>query len=142
MSEVPPAEDPIALLRAQVRAATDAAERLVREAAASGPPPTGAPGPPPPGAPNGIGAMPPPGTIPASGWDAPGSHADAAGELQALGRLFDTVRALLPEDLQRQVTELIRQLLLVLRALIDWAVTRIETGPRGRSVEVEDIPIA
>jgi DNA-binding HxlR family transcriptional regulator len=51
------------------------------------------------------------------------------------------VRELLPDELQQQVTELIRQLLLVLRALIDWAVARIERGPRGRETEVEDIPI-
>jgi DNA-binding HxlR family transcriptional regulator len=52
------------------------------------------------------------------------------------------VRELLPEDVQEQVTELIRQLLLVLRAMIDWAVARIERGPRGREIQVEDIPIA
>jgi hypothetical protein len=51
------------------------------------------------------------------------------------------VRDLLPEDIQRQITELMRQLLLLLRAVIDWAVSRIEGGPRGRDVQVEDIPI-
>jgi len=30
---------------------------------------------------------------------------------------------------------------LLLRALIDWAVSRIEGGPRGRDVQVEEIPI-
>ena len=80
--------------------------------------------------------------MPESGWDAPESHREAASELQALGRLFAMVRELLPEDVQEQVTELIRQLLLVLRAMIDWAVARIERGPRGREIQVEDIPIA
>jgi hypothetical protein len=173
MTDQPRPDDPIELLREQIRVATDAAERLVREAglppeppgsarsqgAEQGPrgqQPTGGPPsdrdptppgppqrrPPPPGPPPSGPPPPRPGSIPERGWDAPDSHRDAASELQALGKLFATVRELLPEDLQEQVTELIRQLLLVLRALIDWAVARIERGPRGSEVRVEDIPIA
>jgi hypothetical protein len=161
MTERPQSDDPIELLREQIRAATDAAERLVREAAPpragpaqpAGPPPD--PGsssgsqPPGSGSPSGSrppgGSGPPPpraGQTPPSGWDSPDAHREAATEIEALSKLFSTVRDLLPEDIQRQITELIRQLLLLLRAIIDWAVSRIEGGPRGRDVQVEDIPIA
>jgi hypothetical protein len=77
---------------------------------------------------------------PRAGWqEARGDG--AADELAALARLLDALRALLPAELQAQVTDLIRQLLIVLRALIDWAVTRLEADGRGREVEVWDIPI-
>lgn len=139
MTEPAPTDEPIERLREQIRAATDAAERLVREAGGASPPPPPPPPPPPrPGERPGAAGR----ETPASGWEVPDRHADAASELRALSSLFATVRELLPEELAQQVTELIRQLLLVLRALIDWAVTRIERGPPGRDLRVEEIPIA
>ncbi|GAC1488265.1 MAG: hypothetical protein NVS1B9_08500 [Solirubrobacteraceae bacterium] len=81
----------------------------------------------------------PPGTIPPAGWEP--LRADAASELQALAQLFGTLRELLPADLQQQVTDLIRQLLILLRSLIDWAVSQIDGGVRGQEYEIEDIPI-
>ena len=62
--------------------------------------------------------------------------------MQALVALLESLRDLLPPELREQVTELVRQLLLVLRALIDWLVDRLERGPRGATPEVEDIPIS
>ena len=49
---------------------------------------------------------------------------------------------MLPEDIQRQVTEIVRQLLLLVRALIDWWIARMDREGRGRDVAVQDIPIA
>jgi hypothetical protein len=51
---------------------------------------------------------------------------------------------MVPPELWQQIRELIRQLLLLIRAIIDWWVDRIEgsPGPRGAAPEVEDIQIS
>lgn len=51
----------------------------------------------------------------------------------------DDARRELPAGLQEQLTALLRELLLTLRALIDWYLERLERGPR--KPRVEDIPI-
>ena len=61
-------------------------------------------------------------------------------ELEALVGLLRTLRELAPAELQQQLTETIRQVLLLLRALIDFWVERLE-APRSEAVEVEDIPV-
>ena len=53
---------------------------------------------------------------------------DARDELDAL-------------ELQQQVSDVIRQVLLLLRAVIDYWVDRLD-APRPAEVEVQDIPIA
>jgi hypothetical protein len=57
----------------------------------------------------------------------------------ALFVLLDGVRRAAPRDLQDQVTNLIREFLLTLRALIDWYLERLDRGPR--EPEIEEIPI-
>ena len=61
-------------------------------------------------------------------------------ELEALVGLLRTLRELVPSELQQQMTETIRQVLLLVRALIDFWVERLE-APRPETVEVQDIPI-
>ncbi len=117
--------DPLAGLRDQIHTLTEAAERLVRDvgAAAGRPDPAASPSPP-----------------PAAGW-----HQTAAGEaepeLEGLVRLLELLGEILPTELHAPLIDLIRELLILLRALIDWAVARLEAPARGREVEVEDIPI-
>jgi hypothetical protein len=65
---------------------------------------------------------------------------EAADELDALVALLRTLRELVPPELQQQVTEVSRQVLLLVRAVIDYWVDRLDT-PRGTAVRVEDIPI-
>jgi hypothetical protein len=65
---------------------------------------------------------------------------EAADELDALVALLRTLRELVPPELQQQVTEVTRQVLLLLRAIIDFWVDRLD-APRGGAVEVEDIPV-
>jgi hypothetical protein len=65
---------------------------------------------------------------------------EAADELDALVALLRTLRELVPPELQQQVTDVIRQVLLLVRAVIDYWVDRLDT-PRGTAVRVEDIPI-
>ena len=63
-------------------------------------------------------------------------------ELDALVGLLRVLRELVPPELQEQVTDVIRQVLLLLRAIIDFWVQRLE-APRGGGggVEVRDIPV-
>lgn len=68
-----------------------------------------------------------------------------AREAQALVGLLQTLRDVVPPELWQQIRELIRQLLLLIRAIIDWWVDRIEPGPsapRGAAPPVEDIEIS
>jgi hypothetical protein len=110
---VPEPADPLDDLRARVRATQEAAERIMQDA------------------------------VPPRGWAVPpGSASDATSEMQALVALLQSLRDVLPPELREQVTALVRQLLLVLRALIDWLVDHLEHGPRGAEPQVEDIPIA
>jgi hypothetical protein len=133
MPEPPAAEDPLATLRTHVRSAQQAAERLARQAQ-RGPDERAQARPDPPRPPNG-------GTPP-SGWHADDPESQASGELQALAELLESLRALLPDELREQVNDLVRQVLLVLRAIIDWMVGRLEREGPGREIEVEDIPIS
>jgi signal transduction histidine kinase len=62
-------------------------------------------------------------------------------ELDALVGLLRALRELVPPELQQQVTDVIRQVLLLLRAVIDFWVERLEAPRAGGEVEVQDIPI-
>jgi hypothetical protein len=53
--------------------------------------------------------------------------------------LLDALRRAAPRELDEQLTRLIREFLLTLRALIDWYLERLDK-PR-REPEIEDIPI-
>jgi hypothetical protein len=143
----PPAEgeDPLAALSERLRAAQETADRLVREATraatmAGADPATDVPGEDPPGPADGAsgGRRPPP-----RGYATPGGQAagSSAGDIQALAALLDLGRTLLPPELRAQIAELIREILLLARALIDWYLERVEES-RKPSVEVQDIPIS
>ena len=129
MADPAGAEDPLAVLREHVRSAQQAAERLAARAGVARDEGAGATGP---------GGPEPP--TPPSGWSAD-SDRETAAELRALIDLVESLRGLLPDELREQLTELIRHLLLLLRAIIDWLVARIERDSPGREVEVQDIPI-
>jgi hypothetical protein len=60
-------------------------------------------------------------------------------DVSALFALLDALRRLIPPELQAQFAALQRELLLTVRALIDWYLERLEQ--RSRPVQVEDIPI-
>ena len=114
-----PETDPFDELRARIRSTADAAERLSFEAAAG-----------------------------AAGGHDDGRRAraadDATHEAQALVALVQLLRDLLPEELRRQVTELIRQVLVLVRAVIDYYLARLEPGAErapAAPVVVEDIPL-
>jgi len=110
------ADDPLERLRAQVEAAHEAAQRVAEEAAAE---------------------------IPPAGYAVPGERADAGQdnpEMRALVGLIELVRDLVPADMQQQLVDLIRELLVLARAIIDLIVSRLERR-RAAEAEVEDIPL-
>ena len=81
------------------------------------------------------------GEVPRQGWATPDDGRAAAQEIQALVAVLGTLRELVPPELQQQVTDLIRQVLLLVRAILDHVIERLEPE-RGGEPEVEDIPIA
>jgi hypothetical protein len=119
--------DPLEELSRRVRAAQDAADRVIAQAGAA----TRA------GA-AGSGDRPP-----ARGYAGPGGEErdGRSAEARALLGLLDLGRGLMPAELRHALGDLVRELLLLLRALIDWYLERLELR-RREPVEVEDIPIS
>ena len=133
-------EDPLDALRDRVRSTQDAVERLADEAAQAAREATGA------GPEAGAGESEEgerrSGRPPRNGYAVPGGGGDqSTRELQALVALLDVVRGLIPRELAEQLTDLVRELLLLVRALIDWYLDRLELR-RRTPLEVEDIPIS
>ena len=63
-------------------------------------------------------------------------------DLSALTGLMDLARSSLPPDLQRQLQQALRELLIALRAVLDYSIDRLEPGPEPPPATVEDIPIS
>jgi hypothetical protein len=79
--------------------------------------------------------------VPPGGWEAPGAaRGGAFPDLSALLALVDAARGALPPELARQLADALRELLLALRAVIDYSVARLER-PAPAEPEVEDIPV-
>lgn len=127
MTDEPPTDDPFAELRARIQDAKDAAERLHREtdgarsAAASG--------------------------APLRGWATPGDRQERADDVRALAELMGSLRDLVPDEFLHNLNDLVRQLLLLARAIIVWAIERITPEPAAPPTsapsgpDVEDIPV-
>jgi hypothetical protein len=86
----------------------------------------------------------PPGEGYAPNWDWQSEfeeHARRPGlpDLAPVFALLDALRRLIPPELQHQFEALQREVLLTLRALIDWYLERLDR--RARVTPVEDIPI-
>jgi hypothetical protein len=116
-------QEPLRRLEERLSRASEAAERLISEAAR-----TGEPGRPPP-----------------AGWQAPGQQEPAEGvrpgsELEPLLRAVHALRELIPPEVLERITAAIREVLLALRSLIDFYVERLERKPE-EPVEVQEIPI-
>lgn len=78
---------------------------------------------------------------PAAGWQSPEEDARNSGrELELLLGIVASLRDLVPAELQQRLAEALRELLLAIRALIDWYLERVERR-RAEPSEVQDIPI-
>src|SRR4051812_11473701 len=105
----PDPADPLSDLRDRLRATQEAAARLAGEDS----------------------------RVPPQGWASPPRADDGAGdELAQLVALLASLRELVPAELQQQMTDLIRQVLLLLRAMLDLVIERLEPG-RGGEPDVE-----
>jgi hypothetical protein len=107
--------DPYADAERLVRAAQEAAEQA---AAAQAPPPRG--------------------------WETPRSE-PAGGtspfpDLSGLLALVEALKGTVPPDLAQQLADALRDLLLALRAVLDYSIARLER-PAAEPVQVEDIPV-
>jgi hypothetical protein len=85
---------------------------------------------------------PPP--VPPAGWQRPGSNGDperrGSGELDLLLAVLASLRDRIPPELQQRLSEAVREVLLAVRALIDWYLERAERH-RAEPAQVQDIPI-
>jgi hypothetical protein len=106
------AADPLHDLRTHVRATHAAAERLAGEAADAAravredrPPP--------------------------SGWATARERAGVRDELDELASVLRSLQGLVPAELQGQVAEVLRQVLLLVRAILDFWVDRLEAVGEG-----------
>jgi hypothetical protein len=87
-------------------------------------------------------------------WEAPYADTDDPGavpppppplrggpqlDFRPLFMLLETVRRALPPELEEQFKTLLREVLMTIRALIDWELERLEA--RNPEPQVEDIPI-
>lgn len=104
-----PAHDALEALRARLAETRAEAERLAADIAAAGTDPAGDGAPPP-----------------------PRDGARTTGDLQAVAALLETLRDLVPPELQQQLADVTRQILLLLRALIDVLVDRLEAPAADR----------
>jgi hypothetical protein len=134
-----PVEDALGRLEERLDRASRAAERLLADAAermTAGREPVEA----------GTAGEGEPTTTPPAGWQQrqSGHERDAPPPLLAdadlLLGLFAAVRDRIPPDLQQRLAEAVREVLLALRALIDWYLERTDRARSG-APEVQDIPI-
>ena|SRR5436305_1354128 len=112
--------DALRRLEQRLSSASDAAERLIAEAAR-----TAERGKPPP-----------------AGWQAHAEDERSGGELDVLIHAFQSIRELIPPDVLERLATALKELLLAVRALIDWYLERLERRRSEPPTEVEDIPIA
>jgi hypothetical protein len=118
-------DDPLVRLEARLDRASGAAERLIAEAAAAA-----------------IRRPPPAGWQRVRGEDSePEARAALGSEIELLLEAVHALRDRIPPDLQRRLGEALREVLLALRALIDWYLERSERQ-RREPAAAEDIPIA
>jgi hypothetical protein len=78
--------------------------------------------------------------VPPNGWSSGHPPPDAFPDLGALLKLVDGLRDQLPPELSRALADALRQLLLALRAVLDYAIDRLDEPPATERT-VEDIPI-
>ena len=82
-----------------------------------------------------------PGDPPPQGWASAGQDSPRSpGDLELLITALEAVGELVPPDLRRRLGDAVREVLLAVRALIDWYLERTE-GRSSEPPEVQDIPV-
>jgi hypothetical protein len=109
-------DDPVRRLEQRLDRASATAERLIAEAAGRKPPP--------------------------AGWVSPRNGEERrTHDLELLSQLISSLRELVPSELERRLADALHELLLALRAVLDYYIERLERGTPPPA-EVEDIPIS
>ena len=83
--------------------------------------------------------------VPPAGWQQPASDDGPArgwggGEVDLLLGVLASLRDRIPPELQQRLADAVREVLLAVRALIDWYLERSERE-RAEPRQVQDIPI-
>jgi hypothetical protein len=136
-------EQALRALDERLSRASEAAERLIAEAAGAAASRIGTVHAADPGARDGADDRESPGRPPPAGWAPPSSGERVRAGQSELDTLVQFVRSLgdlIPPELQRRLAEAVRELLLAVRALIDWYLERAEQR-RAAPSQVQDIPI-
>jgi hypothetical protein len=77
--------------------------------------------------------------VPPRGWEVPGDR-QSLPDLSVVTALLESLRGAIPPELTRQLAEALRELLLALRAVLDWYIARLEPAERPQE-DVQDIPV-
>ena len=77
------------------------------------------------------------GAIPTNGW---GNGPPPPPDFNALLALLDAARGVIPPELLRQLADALRELLVAIRAVLDYSIERLDHTPHTPP-PVEDIPI-
>jgi hypothetical protein len=81
------------------------------------------------------------GGVPPRGWKVPGAERPASfPDLSQITALVESMRGIVPPELLRQLADALRELLIAIRAVLDWYIARLEPGEPD-STEVQDIPV-
>jgi hypothetical protein len=82
--------------------------------------------------------------VPPRGWESAARPASdpRPSDLQTVVALLDALRRAVPPELSRQLAEAVRDLLIAVRAVIDWYLEKLDgRARRPEGPEVEDIPL-
>jgi hypothetical protein len=81
------------------------------------------------------------GPVPPHGWSTPGDdRTPPPFDLGQIAALIESLRGVVPSELTRQLADALRELLIALRAVLDWYIARLEP-PEPPSSDVQDIPV-
>ena len=79
--------------------------------------------------------------VPPRGWSVAGEERSSSfPDLAQLTALIESLRGVVPPDLARQLADALRELLIALRAVLDWYIARLEP-PDPPDSDVQDIPV-
>jgi hypothetical protein len=81
-------------------------------------------------------------SVPPRGWSVPGEERSAVPpfDLGQIAALIESLRGVVPTELTHQLSDALRDLLIAIRAVLDWYIARLE--PREPpSSDVQDIPV-
>jgi hypothetical protein len=78
------------------------------------------------------------GAIPSNGWGSAGGV--PTPDFNALLALLDAAKGVIPPELLRQLADALRELLVAIRAVLDYSIERLDNTSRTPPA-VEDIPI-